>query len=51
MRATGNPTTKTITSVAQRFGMTDLEFLFLQRPEFFNAMEKLANRSSVEVQT
>lgn len=48
MRATGNPTTKTITAVAQRFGMKDFEFLFLERPEFFKAFDVLQNQIRTE---
>ncbi len=48
MRATGNPTTKTITTVAKRFGMSDFEFLFLERPEFFKSLDKLHEQIRTE---
>ena len=48
MRATGNPTTKTITTVAKRFGMSDFEFLFLERPEFFKALDQLQKQIRTE---
>lgn len=48
MRATGNPTTKTIATVARRFGMTDFEFLFLERPEFFKALDQLQKEIRTE---
>ena len=48
MRATGNPTTKTIATVARRFGMTDFEFLFLERPEFFKSLDKLQEQIRTE---
>ena len=48
MRATGNPTTKTIATVARRFGMSDFEFLFLERPEFFKALDQLQKQIRTE---
>lgn len=48
MRATGNPTTKTIAAVASRFGMTDFEFLFLERPEFFKSLDQLQKQIRTE---
>jgi hypothetical protein len=51
MRATGNPTAKTIATVAQRFGMTDFEFLFLERPEFFKSLDQLQKQIRTEDST
>jgi hypothetical protein len=51
MRATGNPTAKTIASVAQRFGMNDIEFLFLERPDFFKAFDVLQKQIRTEDST
>ena len=51
MRATGNPTTKTITTVARRFGMSDFEFLFLERPEFFKSLDQLQKQIRTEDST
>lgn len=48
MRATGNPTTKTIAQVARRFGMSDFEFLFLERPEFFKSLDQLHKQIQTE---
>jgi DNA-binding phage protein len=48
MRATGNPTTKTIATVARRFGMSDFEFLFLERPEFFKSLDQLQKQIRTE---
>ena len=51
MRATGNPTTKTIATVARRFGMSDFEFLFLERPEFFKSLDQLQKQIRTEDST
>jgi hypothetical protein len=37
--------------VARRFGMSDFEFLFLERPEFFKSLDQLQEQIRTEDST